>query len=84
MEEDRHIWLAWANFLHHWGLHEWMASFLEAAGPLSLLAVQSVYLTQPFVRGTRLNNHLEALSAMLESKEKTLAFIESLREARTS
>jgi hypothetical protein len=61
-----------------------MASFLEAAGPLALLAAQGVYLTQPFLRGTRLDNHVEALSAMLESKEKTLAFIQSLREARTS
>jgi len=70
--------------LHRWGGHEWIASLLEAAGPLSLLAAQSVYLTQPFLQGTRLVHHLEALSAMLEDKEQTLAFIQTLREAHPS
>jgi hypothetical protein len=84
MEEDRHIWLAWANFLHRWGLQEWMASLLEAAGPLSLLGAQGVYIAQPFLKSTHMNDHLAALSRMLESKDETQAFVEYLREANIS
>jgi hypothetical protein len=84
MEEDRQIWLAWAGFLHRWGLQEWMASLLEAAGPWSLLGAQGLYLAQPFLKSTRLDGHLDALSRMLEHKEETLAFVQYLREARFS
>jgi hypothetical protein len=83
MENDRHIWRAWAYFLQRWGMKELAASLLEAAGPLSILSAQVFYVTQPFYKQTRINSHLEAISRVLDDRQTTQAFLEFLREAPT-
>jgi hypothetical protein len=57
-----------------------VASFLEAAGPLTLLGAQAVYLGQPFITGADGQNHLKALANMLEDTTQTKAFVTFLRE----
>lgn len=80
MDTNRQIWQIWAQSLHRWGLQEFVASFLEAAGPLTLLGAQAVYLGQPFFQGIDRQGHLEALADMLENTTETKAFVTLLRE----
>ena len=80
MVTDQHIWPAWAHNLHRWGLANWVATLLESAGPLNLLAAQFVYLVQPLASSTPIEGHLRALSELLEDTRKTQSFISYLRE----
>jgi hypothetical protein len=82
VETSRQIWQIWAQTLHRWGLQDFAASFLEAAGPLTLLGAQVVYFGQPFFHGLDRQGHLKALAGMLESTTETAAFITLLREVR--
>jgi len=51
--------------------------FLDAAGPLSILAAQLIYLSQPWVGQ---NNSLQAFAHLLENKEESRSFAAFLRE----
>jgi hypothetical protein len=62
-------------------MQDFVASFLEAAGPLTLLGAQVVYFSQPYFDGLDQHGHLRALADMLEDSTKTYAFIDFLREA---
>lgn len=80
MEAKRHIWQSWSDTLHHWGLSGLMASFLEASGPITLLAAQMAYVGQPLLfRGIRPENW-EALTKLLEDADETRSFVTFLRE----
>lgn len=57
-----------------------MASFLEAAGPLSLIGAQFVYVGQPILRGIVADKHLRALANMLEDNAQRQAFVAFLLE----
>jgi hypothetical protein len=83
MSDNQHIWRAWANTAYRWGVGEWIASFLEAAGPLSILGAQLVYLLQPILRMTIAEKHLDVLARTLEEPSETRAFITLLREVPT-
>jgi hypothetical protein len=80
MNEYRHIWQSWVDSMHRWGINDLIASLLEAAGPLTILAAQAIYIGKPLVVGQRSNNSLTALADMLESSQQTQAFISLLRE----
>ena len=80
MEAYRHIWQSWANTLHRWGMGDWVASFLEAAGPLTIIGAQAVYLGQPLFKLAVPENHLDALAHLLEDDGQTRAFATLLRE----
>jgi hypothetical protein len=80
MENDRHIWRVWAGFLQHWGVCGWLASLLEALGPLSILGAQIIYIGQPLLRYALPTEHLEALTRLLEDTPNTRAFANYLRE----
>jgi hypothetical protein len=80
MNSDRHIWQVWADKLHRWGLCDWTASFLEAAGPLTVLGAQAIYMGQPLINNVVSNSHLEALAYMLEEPQQTRDFVSFLRE----
>jgi hypothetical protein len=84
MNENRHIWRIWEQTLHRWGVREWVASFLEAAGPLNLLAAQVVYLGQPLMVGAVPAGSLEALARVLENPTERQAFVHFLREVPCS
>ena len=81
MGSDQHIWRVWASFLQRWGIEDWVASFLEAAGPITILGAQVVYLSQPLLNHTIPEEHLSAMARVLEDSTHTRAFVEFLREA---
>jgi hypothetical protein len=80
MELNQHFWRVWAGNLQRWGLQDWVASALEAAGPLTLLAAQAVYIGQPFLRPFFPEDHLKALANLLEEPVQTKSFASFLRE----
>jgi len=82
MESDQQIWRAWAERLHHWGLGSWVAALLEAAGPITTIGAQMVYLTQPFLNLALRYDHIEALASMLEEPERSKTFAAFLREEK--
>jgi hypothetical protein len=81
MYTDQHIWRAWAGFLQRWGVVDLTASLLEAAGPLSVLGAQFVYLLQPLLGPVSPAGHLDALARLLEDGQQTRDFVKYLREA---
>ena len=80
MDTNHHIWRAWANALHRWGLQNLVASFLEGAGPLTLIGAQVVYVGQPILNGIVPDGHLNALTSVLENDGQREEFIACLRE----
>ncbi|UCF27696.1 MAG: hypothetical protein JSW42_13870 [Chloroflexota bacterium] len=80
MDSNHHIWRVWANALHRWGLQNLVASFLEAAGPLTLIGAQVVYVGQPILRGILPEGHLSALTGMLEDDSQRKEFVMYLQE----
>ena len=61
-------------------VNDWMASFLEAVGPLSVLGANMVYLCQPLLHNIFPDEHLVALAQLLEDPVQTEAFANILRE----
>ena len=80
MNSDQQIWQAWADKLHRWGLGDWVASLLEAAGPLTIIGAQLIYISQPLLNATMPDKHTETLLGILEEPERTKTFTEFLRE----
>jgi hypothetical protein len=78
------MWQDWARILHRWGMNEWVASFLEAAGPLTIFGAQVIYVSQPVLKGVIPNIQLEALTRLLEDTSRTQDFVSYLREAHPS
>jgi hypothetical protein len=81
MVENPHIWHRWASNLHRWGVKEGTAVLLEAAGPMTMLLAQFVYISQPLLGKLVSNESMNALATMLEEPAQTKAFVEILREA---
>ena len=73
--QSRAEWSQWAESLRRLKLDGLAAWFLEAAGPLTVLGAQAVYMTQPFLGGKQLHS----LATMLEEDEETQAFARYLR-----
>jgi len=80
MDKDQTIWQEWARKLHAWGVQGWAASLLEAAGPLTLLGAQLIYLGQPVLRTVFRDPGLQELAALLEEPERAREFAAYLRE----
>jgi hypothetical protein len=73
-------WPRWSEFLHHRGLENLAAWALEAAGPLTILGAQVLYLGGPFFRPALTDAQCNALADLLEDREEALAFAAFLRE----
>ena len=73
--QSRSEWSQWAESLRRLKLDGLAAWLLEAAGPLTVLGAQAVYLTQPFIGGKQSGS----LASMLEEDEETQAFVRYLR-----
>ena len=80
MDTDRHVWQDWAGALRRWKVKDLAASFLESAGPLSLVIVQFIYIGQPLLAGLFPKSQLGALASMLEDDGQRQAFTDLLRE----
>ncbi len=81
MEAKRETWADWSNRLQRWGLQDLAISFLEGCGPLTILAAQFFYLSQPFYNFADPKNQLSALANMLEDTSETKQFVNYLRES---
>jgi hypothetical protein len=80
MNSDQHIWRVWANAMQRWGIHDWVASLLEAAGPLTVLAAQVLYVGQPLLNQAIPGSHIDAIARILEQPAQARAFASFLRE----
>jgi hypothetical protein len=80
VSESRSAWQGWAEFLHRHGLENLVAWMLEAAGPLTLLGAQALYLGGPLLRPALTDQERDALASLLEDRIETRAFTAFLRE----
>jgi len=80
MERNRHIWRYWARNLQQWGLTKWVATLLEAFGPLTIIGAQFIYISQPLLSRSMPGEQLDGLARLLEDSSTTHAFIDYLRE----
>lgn len=84
MDENQSTWDSWARALERWGMRKAVASLLEAAGSLSVLVAQVLYLSQPLLSGAVSSRSLHAFAHVLENPADKRDFISFLREAPTS
>lgn len=80
MQADRDLWPEWARFLQHWGLRDVAVILLDAAGPLSILGAQLIYIGQPFFGQSASRRNLAALAALFEDQSEMKSFAAFLRE----
>jgi hypothetical protein len=80
VSEARSAWHGWAELLHRHGLENLVAWVLEAAGPLTVLGAQALYLGGPLLRPALTDVQRDALAGLLEDRDETLAFTAFLRE----
>jgi hypothetical protein len=83
MSENQPVWINWARALQRWGIREGVASVLEAAGSLSVLFAQILYLSQPLLSGIVSSHSLHAFAQILENPKDRQEFVSFLREAPT-
>jgi len=83
MTSDQQIWQSWARTIHRWGIENLVAAFLEAAGPLTTIGAQIIYLSQPYLKSIIQPEQLLALSSMLDEPQQTRKFIHYLSEEST-
>jgi hypothetical protein len=81
MDADQHIWRVWILTIRRWGVQDWVASLLEAAGPFTILGAQMVYFSQPLWSRMLPEDHFAAAARLLEQPSKTQAFVQFLRES---
>jgi hypothetical protein len=80
VSEARSAWHGWAELLHRHGLENLVAWILEAAGPLTVLGAQALYLGGPLLRPALTDTQRDALAGLLEDRDETLAFTAFLQE----
>ncbi len=76
----RLAWPAWSGFLRKYGLENFAAFLLEAAGPLSIVGAQLLHFTGPFLPKALNGNQQDALADLLEDHQEAAAFAAYLRE----
>lgn len=76
MSSDQQIWQSWANSLRRWGMAESAALLLDLLLPVSILAAQLIYLSQPFFS----NQSARAAGHLLENPDQIRAFAGLLKE----
>ncbi len=79
MQKDRSFWPEWSRFLQQSGLTELVAALLDAAGPLSFLVAQAVYVARPFL-GWVSADRLQAFTNLFEDQEESRSFVAFIRE----
>jgi hypothetical protein len=84
LPEARASWSQWIEFLRHHRLEGLVAWALEAAGPLTVLGAQALYIGGPLLRPALSNGQLDALASLLEEKSEAQAFAAFLREDKSA
>ena len=69
----------WQERLKETGLASVVAIAIEAAGPLSVLAAQGLYLVDPILNGFSKRSSLADLAEILEDREQSQHFAAMLR-----
>jgi len=82
VSEARAVWPGWADFLRRHGLENLVAWALEAAGPLTVLGAQALYIGGPLLRPALTDLQRDALAGMLEDRDEAMAFTAFLREVK--
>ncbi len=77
---SRSAWLRWAEFLRSHGWVNLTAWALEAAGPLTVLGAQALYIGGPLLRPGLSDPQREALASLLEDRDEARAFAAFLRQ----
>ena len=77
-------WPIWAEFLRQRRLECLVAWALEAAGPLTVLGAQALYLGGPLLRPVFSKGQLGILAGLLEENSEVQAFAAFLREDKPS
>lgn len=77
---ERSSWPKWANFLRSRRLDGFAAWVLEAAGPLTVLGAQAIYLGSPLLRPTFSTGQVAELANLLEDSSEAQAFVAFLQE----
>jgi len=80
LAETRSAWPRWAKFLRGYRLDNLVAWALEAAGPLTVLGAQALYVGAPLLRSALTDPQCKALADLLEERNEALAFADFLRE----
>jgi hypothetical protein len=80
MTEPNTRWLAWARFLHRWGMEDLAAALLEASGPLNVVTAQMFYIGQPFLSGLFPAGDWPEVARLLESPQDSRHFAAFLRQ----
>jgi hypothetical protein len=81
MIADHPFWEIWTKTLRRWGMQALAASLLEAAGPLTTLGAQMIYLSQPVLNSVLPGGQIDALATLLDNPAETKRFIVFLRES---
>jgi hypothetical protein len=84
LQKRRTSWHSWAEFLRGHGLENLAAWALEAAGPLTILGAQALYLGGPLLRPALSDGQITALASLLEDRSEASAFAAFLREDMSS
>ncbi len=77
---DLDMWVKWRTVLQKWGLRAYIATLLEALGPLNVVGAQLLYFSRPFVPGTTRKSQWQALARLLEDSEQRDLFTQFLQE----
>ena len=78
---ENRFWDEWKAQFCRLGIKDWVASFLEFAGPFSMIAAHFLVFETQFLHGFVPEKQLEALSRVLEEPDETQAFASYLRES---
>lgn len=76
MHVNQHKWHQWAQYLQRTHLIGFFSFLLDAAGPVRIIAAQSLLLAQPFFH----YSNLDDLATLLEDQEQSQAFLEYINQ----
>jgi hypothetical protein len=75
MQVNQKYWYQWVQYLQRYHLIGIFRFLLDAAGPIRIVAAQSLWMTKPFIQ----NSTISQLAAVLEDQEQSRAFLEYVK-----